>query len=62
MTLVEAVVICGAHAQCCRCGLKPGHGGPHRCGGTEGDRRCTGAWEGDIDGDDFRILVWPVML
>ncbi len=46
----ETQAICGARASECRCGLPPGHEGPHVCADTA---RCSGSWTGTFDRDDF---------
>ena len=49
--------MCGAMAALCRCDLPAEHVPPHVC---KDDENCGGAWEGDIDGADFRVVRLPL--
>lgn len=52
MSLLEGEVVCDAVEAGCRCVL-PVHGDDvaHECD-------CGGSWKGE--GDDYRVLAWPV--
>jgi hypothetical protein len=50
---VEGVALCDQRASYCRCREAAGHDGPHAC-------PCGGAWTGDIDGGDFKIVDFPL--
>lgn len=54
----DAKVICDARAHACHCGLAPLHESFHECA----DENCGGAWTGDIDGDDFVVVIWPSLI
>lgn len=53
-------VPCGATAEFCVCVKAAGHvtvgDEVHACDHSV----CTAEWAGDIDGDDFRVVVYPM--
>lgn len=50
-----AIPICGVTEFQCRCGLTPGHDGPHVC---HDEGSCDGSWDYESDGS-FKVIRFP---